>query len=377
MFDVLNGTLSSGVRRAQYRGNMANITKRVGKKGTTYKAVIRMKGKPTATATFTRLTDCKAWVKETEEKIRKGRYSAEVEARKHTLADAIDDYVETCLPARKGDGAYIQGLQLAWWKSYIGEKSLLEINPSLLIQCKNHLKAEKDESGKIKRTGATVNRYLAVLSAVLTTCVKEWQWLEDNPLRRVSRYKETEGRVRFLSDNERERLLDASKNSKNKSLYLIVMLAISTGARHGEILGLTWDDVSFELRRLILRDTKNSETRAVPLVGAAFELLKEHGKVRRLDTTLVFPRHGIQGKSKPISTREAWVNVVKAAGIDDLKFHDLRHTCASYLAMNGASLAEIAAVLGHKTLQMVKRYAHLSEQHTLSVVERMNHKIFG
>jgi len=74
---------------------------------------------------------------------------------------------------------------------------------------------------------------------------------------------------------------------------------------------------------------------------------------------------------------KAWLTAIEKAGIDNFHFHDLRHSCASYLAMNGASLAEIAEVLGHKTLQMVKRYAHLSEQHTLGVVERMNKKIFG
>ena len=78
-----------------------------------------------------------------------------------------------------------------------------------------------------------------------------------------------------------------------------------------------------------------------------------------------------------MSVRVAWDNAVETAKIENFHFHDLRHTCASYLAMNNASLAEIAEVLGHKTLQMVKRYAHLSEQHTLSVVERMNEKIFG
>jgi integrase len=90
----------------------------------------------------------------------------------------------------------------------------------------------------------------------------------------------------------------------------------------------------------------------------------------------VFPRAGLKGR-QPISIRTAWDNAIDTAKVDNFHFHDLRHSCASYLAMNGATLAEIAEVLGHKTLQMVKRYAHLSEQHTLSVVERMNEKIFG
>jgi integrase len=100
----------------------------------------------------------------------------------------------------------------------------------------------------------------------------------------------------------------------------------------------------------------------------------QHAKVRRLDTVLVFPN--ATGR-KPLGIREAFEGAVERAGITDFRFHDLRHTAASYLAMSGASLAEIAEVLGHKTLAMVKRYAHLSEAHTRSVVERMNRAVFG
>jgi integrase len=106
----------------------------------------------------------------------------------------------------------------------------------------------------------------------------------------------------------------------------------------------------------------------------ALDLIRQHAKLRRLDTTLVFPDYV---GTKPLSIRDAFANAVKRAGIEDFRFHDLRHSAASYLAMNGASLMEIAEILGHKTLSMVKRYAHLSEQHTRSVVERMNRAVFG
>jgi integrase len=103
-------------------------------------------------------------------------------------------------------------------------------------------------------------------------------------------------------------------------------------------------------------------------------LVQQHAKVQRLDTVLLFPSPS--GKS-PRDIRSAWKTALKRAGIIHFRFHDLRHTAASYLAMNGTSLMEIAEVLGHKTLAMVKRYAHLSEAHTRSVVERMNRAVFG
>jgi integrase len=127
-------------------------------------------------------------------------------------------------------------------------------------------------------------------------------------------------------------------------------------------------------RRIVLHQTKNGEMRNIPLVGHALDALKTLGKVRRIDTPMVFP-----GKTpgKPLIIEDDWQKALKAAGIDNFRFHDLRHCTASYLAMNGATLPEIAGVLGHKSLQMVGRYAHLSEAHTAGVVERMNAKIFG
>jgi integrase len=144
--------------------------------------------------------------------------------------------------------------------------------------------------------------------------------------------------------------------------------------RQAEILNLKWADVDIDKGRVILLETKNGEIRQVAITGHALELLIQLSKIRRLDTFYLFP-----GKfpKKPIDIRSAWETVVKKSGITDLLFHTLRHSCASYLAMNGASLAEIAEVLGHKTLSMVKRYAHLSENHTAKVVSSMNEKIFG
>lgn len=132
--------------------------------------------------------------------------------------------------------------------------------------------------------------------------------------------------------------------------------------------------MDFEKERVILQETKNGDIRQVAITGHTLDLLKQLSKFRRLDTHYLFP-----GKfpRKPIDICAAWETAVKKAQITNLRFHDLRHSCASNLAMNGASLAEIAEVLGHKTLAMVKRYAHLSETHTVGVLSRMNQKIFG
>jgi integrase len=154
-----------------------------------------------------------------------------------------------------------------------------------------------------------------------------------------------------------------------------VILAISTGARKTEIMSLRWKQVDLERGVITLYETKNGEIRALPLVSKALSLMKQRAKVRRIDTDLVFPSK--YAPTQPIDLRLPFETALKTAGIVDFKWHDLRHTCASYLLMNGASLAEIAGVLGHKTLAMVKRYAHMSHAHTAKIVEKMNKKIFG
>ena len=356
---------------------MANIEKRISSDGiTSYRVKIRLKGFPSQSATFERLTDAKKWAQQTESAIREGRHFKTTEAKRHTLAEMIDRYCRDVLPNKKS--AKDQAQQLAWWKSEIGSYALADVTPSLLAECRDKLGREITVRNK-PRSPASVVRYIAALSHAFTVAVKEWGWLEDSPMRKVTKPKESRGRVRFLSDDERIRLLKSCKVSSNPYLYGVVVLALSTGMRQGEIMSLTWDVVDLNQGRAILHETKNGERRAAAITGHALELLKELSKVRRIDSNLLFPskESAPQKPQKPMDLRTPWETAVKKAELHDFKFHDLRHSAASYLAMNGASLAEIAEVLGHKTLSMVKRYAHLSEGHTARVVASMNDKIFG
>jgi integrase len=357
---------------------MANIEKRASKDGkTSYRVKIRLKGSPIQSATFERLTDAKKWAQQTESAIREGRHFKTTEAKRHTLTELIDRYCQDVL-ATKPKNARDQKRQFDWWKAEIGNHALADVTPALIAQYRDKLASGITSHGK-PRSPATVNRYMAALSVAFTTAVKEWGWMDDNPMRKVTKPKESRGRVRFLSDDERLRLLKACKESSNPYLYIVVVLALSTGMRQGEIMNLTWDTVDLTQGRAILHETKNGERRAIAITGHALETLKELNKARRIDCNLLFPakENAPQKPQKPIDLRSPWETAVKIARLQDFHFHDLRHSAASYLAMNGASLAEIAEVLGHKTLQMVKRYAHLSEGHTARVVASMNDKIFG
>jgi len=353
---------------------VANFEERKLNDGSTvYRVRVRLKGCSVETATFNRKTDARKWAASTEAAIREGRHFKTSEAKRHTLAEMIDRYFIDVLPKKSDSMQRDQWFQLGWWKEQMGDHLLADVTPVLITECRDRLLKEKGPRKK-KRSPASTSRYLAALSHVFTIAVKEWGWIDDNPMRKVTKPKEPRGRVRFLSDEERERLLIACKESNNVSIYPVVVLALSTGARKSEILNLTWGDIDLKRKVAILHQTKNDERRALPLAGHALDEVKKLASVRRIDTNLLFPDG--TGK-KPIGIRLAWDHILKAANIIDFRFHDLRHSAASYLAMNGASLAEIAEVLGHKTLQMVKRYSHLSEQHTASVVSRMNKKIFG
>jgi len=353
---------------------MATISKKVSKRtgSISYRVKIRMKGQPAETATFERVTDAKNWASNTEAAMREGRYFKTSKSQKHTVGDMITRYQNEYLkrhPKREAD----IDQKLNWWKKQLGCYTLADISKSLIIEKRDMLGNTPKKNGD-PRTNATVNRFMTSLSHAFTIAIKEWEWMEANPMRNISKLTEPRGRVRFLDDAERKRLLEACEQSRSPHLYIIVVLALSTGARQGEILGLKWQDVDFERRIITLHETKNGERRILPISNHMLPLLQAHYEARSHHADYVFPspRH-----NRPLNVRIAWESAVTKANIEDFRFHDLRHSAASYLAMNGAVPSEIAEVLGHKTLAMVKRYSHLSEAHTAGVVERMNSKIFA
>jgi integrase len=336
-----------------------------------YRVKVRLKGHPVETATFSRKTDAKLWAQQTETAIREGRYFKTTESRKRTLGELIDKYKAERLPFR-GDDKETVGPQLDWWKAQLGPYLLKDITPQMVAEYRDRLLTQpiqkKGEKSPRILSNATVIRYLASLSVCLSYGLEDLAWVESNPVRSVKKPKPERGRVRFLSEAERKTLLEKCKADTNPYLYTVVTMALLTGARQSEIMGLQWKDVDFKRRRVLFEETKNGERRSVPLAKQAYELLHKMNKVRRIDSPFVFPRE--DGK-KPMEIRKRWEKAVKDAGLVGFRFHDLRHTAASYLAMNGASLLEIAEILGHKTLAMVKRYSHLTEGHTAAVIERM------
>ncbi len=343
---------------------MATIEKRTTDAGTSYRVKVRLKGFAPETATFERLTDARAWAAKTEADMKAGRHFGE--SKRHTFLELAEEYG----PLAKHKA------RLDYWRGVFGPDMLDSITPARIAKERDRMltviTSRKGEDGQpAKRSGPTVNRYLAALSACLAHGVKELQWLERNPCERVTKRAENTGRVRFLSDEERPRLLDACRH--HPDLYLAVLLSLTTGARQAEIMGMRFGQIDFIRQVITLHQTKNGERRALPLVGEAFTLLQARAKVRSLTDDRVFPP--VKEKAEQRNLREAWERALKEAGIADFHWHDLRHTAASYLAMSGVSLVEIAKVLGHRTLQMVARYSHLSDGHIVATGEKLAQRL--
>jgi len=214
-------------------------------------------------------------------------------------------------------------------------------------------------------SGATLNRYFAAFSSLCTWATKKRMLPRDwvSPCRTVEKHAESKGRLRFLDQDEITRLLAACKAQKWPRLYLLVLMALTTGCRRGELERLRWEDIDLEHGHADIRDTKNGEPRRAPLTDAVAAELKRHeGK----PAELVFASRKTPGS--PMNFEIQWHAAMKAAGIRGFTFHGLRHTAASVIAMSGASLHDVGQVLGHKTLSMSARYAHLSTHHKRKVV---------
>lgn len=359
---------------------MATIQKRVAKDGaTSYKVQIRLKGFAPEIATFERLTDAKQWATKTEADMRAGRHFGQ--SKRHTFNDLADEYLKHAAKLRSYTD---RARQIDYWRKVFGVDTLDAITAQRIGKERDklldgetvrfttpatgdHAQDAKRERGK--RTGATVNRYMAALSACLAYGVKTLQWLERNPCERVQKPSENKGRVRFLADDERERLLAACK--PHADLYLAVVLSLTTGARQSEIMTLRWPQIDFTRKTISLTTTKNGDARTLPLVGEAFALLQERAKVRSLTDSRIFPPTSAAKKSECIDLRAPWHSALKAAAVENFHWHDMRHTAASYLAMSGISSVELAKFLGHRTLAMVARYSHLSDEHVVATGEAL------
>lgn len=341
---------------------MATIQKRKLKNGgVRYRVQVRRYDQPALSKSFGTRGAASEWARNVEQNIDVAIAQLKPGTPKHTLAELIELYIKDKDP----DGTKIN--HLLWWKSRLGYKLLTDIEPVEISDALRGLRnSDKRMGGTTVRVAkgqrpapATVNRYHVALSSALSYAVSELYWLDENPARKVKRQKENNTRQRWLSDTERVALIEACGESSWGGLLPLVWLALSTGARQSTLINLRWSQIDLQRARAHIPTTKNGQPITLSIVGDALEELIEWGKDRQVDCDWVFPSPRTPLKPHA-GYRVHWDRALKEAGIKNFRFHDLRHTCASYLAQNNISQPIIMKVLGHKTLAASQRYVHLS-----------------
>jgi len=318
---------------------MATIEKR----GQFWRVKVRRAGLPAQTKTFNNRTHAQQWARSVESDLDKGIVVDRRTAQRLSLAEVLERYRREVTPTKRGSAD--ENLRL----KAMAQRPFARIKMSALTS--SQLAAYRDERLKVV-SGATVNREFSVLSHAIDTARREWDvYLPTNPCTLVRRPPQGRPRDRRLQGDEEKRLLAACRGARNKWLVHFVALAIETGMRRGELLGLLWDNVDLERRTAFLPVTKNGESRGVPLSSRAIEVL------RALPPST-------NGRVFAELTREAlkqsFNRAARRAGITGLRVHDLRHEATSRFFEKGLNVMEVASVTGHKTLQMLKRYTHLS-----------------
>jgi integrase len=274
-----------------------------------------------------------------------------------TLAQAAERYLASKARKRTVDA---DRRQLDLLKAeFGGETPLGEITASRISEYKSKRLAtmRRIDEGERCLTAAGVNRPLALLRHLLRLAHEEWQVIESVP--RIRLEKEPQGRLRWLTHEEITRLLDACAKSRNQELRAAVIVALNTGLRLGELLGLAWERVDLSRGVIRLEVTKSGRRREVPLNAESYSAL----------VTLGPKTSGRIFRTK--SVRKAYENAVCKAKLDDVNFHTLRHTFASWAVMRGVSLKELQELLGHSSLAMTMRYAHLAPERLRSAVTRL------
>jgi len=295
------------------------------------------------------------------------------------VANNLAQVAATYLDAYRGrDESRYQ--RIGAWVRLLGDKPFSLVSPEDIDAAMTTLANEpakvyggKDADGNPifrkkagRRSGATLNRYLVALGA-LYAWARRGRMVPrgfESPTKYVEKHQETRGRLRYLSNDERERLLAACRESSWPRLYVFVLMGITTGARRGELLALRWKDIDLErgearIGEDMATETKNGDARSLILLPQVIaELERFAPKDAHKSEALVF-RSRLR-PSQPYAVAEAFRDALSQSGIKNFRFHDCRHTAASYMAQHGASLLEIADTLGHRQLRMVQRYAHLN-----------------
>jgi integrase len=344
---------------------MATITKTP---SNTWKAVIRRVGWPATVKTFRTKRDAEDWARRVEDEMVRGVHIQRTPSERMTFSAALRRYLSEVTTTKKPSTQKAEVVKAKPLDEFFGRYSLAAITAEL---------AAKYRDARIAAglSNNTVRLELALLSHLFSVAIREWGLgLAYNPIKNIRKPSPGQGRDRRLSADEQQRLLMHADAHSNPMLGWIVRIAIETGMRASEILTLRRRQIDLGRRVVRLYDTKNEAARTVPLTLAAAEAFRTAlaNPVRPIDTDLVFfGGPGRDGKRRPWALKSQWVITRERAGLNDLRFHDLRHEAVSRLVEAGLSDQEVSAVSGHKSMQMLRRYTHLRAEDLVEKLDRL------
>ena len=309
------------------------------KRSNGWQARIRRKGYPDITKTFSTRSEANAWARQVESDIDKNSFVSRVEAENTTLSELLHRYLNEITPHKKH--FKVEACRInAWLKNPLSQRFLSSLRTT-------DFALWRDERVRQGKSSNTVKLELAIISHLYSVARAEWSFESlENPIRFLRMPKIPKGRTRRVSNHEIQSLI---KNTDSIDLPVILELAVETGMRRGEIALLEWKNVNFEKRTIQLYETKNGESRVVPLSTAAVKILRNH--VVRIDGKVF-------GMSAHAITY-AFIRACKRCGFNDLHFHDIRHEAITRMVEKGLNILEVSSISGHKTMQMLKRYTHL------------------
>ncbi|WP_461210412.1 tyrosine-type recombinase/integrase [Desulfocurvus sp. DL9XJH121] len=308
-----------------------------------WQARIRRKGYPTQVKTFTTKLDAEAWAREVENEMDRSVFLSRKEAEQTSLEEAMDRFVAEYAPKYAQPRKVISRIN-ALKKRPLAKRMLSSIQGKDIA---SHVRIREQRGCSPQ----TVLHEVNLLSRIFEVCRRDWG-MESlrNPTKRINKPKQGKSRTRRLMWDEEEKLIEASVSE----LRPLILLALETAMRRGEIASIQWEDVSLQRKSIYLPRTKNGEPRTVPLSPAAIEIIA--GLPRNI--------HGPVFDMHPDTVTKLFRRAIKKAGIEDLRFHDLRHEATSRLFENtDLDVMEIRAITGHKSLQMLARYNHLRTGH--------------
>jgi len=291
-------------------------------------------------------------------------------SRIRTLADAIDRFQKSATSIKTADD---RDRHLEWWRANFGALRVIRFDEDVIADGRNRLMTQSIERRAKRpprhRAPQTVRHYMMSLSACLDY-VRRIRWIERNLMGDADVPPVAPARIRWLSADERARLLEACAKSGNPDLSLVVRIALASGARQAEILGLRWPWIDFDRECTFLprEITKTDEARVMPLPGAVLEDLRKRAKVRRIGSDMVFSSPEKPDQSRNI--RNAWQVARKVAKLPDFRFHDLRHSAATEMLRPGVDSRIVATVLGHRSMNMMRRYAHVAPELVVAAAKK-------